>query len=240
MLYYPVFLTLHSRDILVVGGGRVAERKIKTLIRAGAKVTVIAPQATAAIRRWSASDSVRWEARPYESRDARSRVLIFSATDHPEVDARVASDARHRGIPVNCAGLPEQGTFLVPAQYSLGPVQIAVSTGGASPALARKLASELGASLGRDFGGREIGKLASLLGSLRPLVRKTVPRSRRASLWDDLTMDLVQRRRPQRAQNGALRLAMNRIEKEQSKAATASRAVLRHMKAKKARRISTR
>lgn len=238
MPYYPIFLNLDSRDILVVGGGRVAERKVRSLIRAGAKVTVIAPQATAAIRRWFASEVVRWEARPYESRDARRRVLIFSATDHPEVDARVASDARRRGIPVNCAGLPEQGSFLVPAQYSSGPVHIAISTGGASPALARKMVRELGASMGREFGW-----LAELFGSLRPLVLETVPRSRRARLWNDLTTELVQRRSRQRTQKGTLRLAIKRIEKDQSEAASAARASHRRAvspKAQKVRRISTR
>ena len=129
----------------------MAERKVKSLLQAGAQVTVVAPQATPALRALAAAGKISWRAQPYRASDMDQATLVFAATGLHEVERRVAADAARRGIPVNCAGWPELGSFLVPAQARRGELQIAISTGGSSPALARKLARQLQAHFGVGF-----------------------------------------------------------------------------------------
>ena len=182
--YYPIFLDLGSRKTLVVGAGRVAERKVKALLQAGARVTVVAPQASAALKKLAAMGKIRWQRRRYIAGDLKGAALAFSATDSAAIDQRAAANASRRGIPVNCAGSPESGSFLVPAQAVRGHLQIAVSTAGASLALASKLSREL-----KEWVGPEYAEWTRLLARLRPMILKSVPASERPRVFEHLASD---------------------------------------------------
>lgn len=133
--YYPVFLDLRERPVIVIGAGRVALRKTAALLEAGARVTVVAPS-------WDPrfeSLPVRLIRRRFRSSDLRGALLAFTATDDRRTNHRVAVEARRRGIPVNVADSPAECDFLVPARLRVGEVQVAISTGGRNPRLAAHL-----------------------------------------------------------------------------------------------------
>lgn len=130
---YPVNLDLVNVRCLVVGGGRVAARKITGLLDAGAHVTVVAPRIVDELRD---HDRVRWHEREYRRGEVASYRLAITATGIPEVDAQVARDARAAGVPVNAADDPANCTFTLPAIARHGDIQVTVSTNGRSPALA--------------------------------------------------------------------------------------------------------
>lgn len=135
---YPVNLDVSGRAVLVVGGGPVAARKAAGLLAAGAQVTVVAPQAVTGI----ADDTrIDWHARPYRSGDLDGRWLAVTAADDPEVNRAVAADGEQARVWVNSADDPANCSFTLPAVARSGDVQVAVSTGGRSPALAAWLRS---------------------------------------------------------------------------------------------------
>ncbi|MCC6366547.1 MAG: bifunctional precorrin-2 dehydrogenase/sirohydrochlorin ferrochelatase [Bryobacterales bacterium] len=140
MCYYPVFLDLRGREVLVVGAGKVALRKVKGLLEAGAKVTVVSPQ-------WEegfAGLDVTLRKRRFRASDVtESTALVFAATDERKVNHAVAQAAARRRIPANVADAPEECDFLVPARLRHGDVQIAISTGGRSPRVAKALREKL-------------------------------------------------------------------------------------------------
>ncbi len=133
---YPVNLLLADQPVLVVGGGPVAARKVEALLRAGARVTVVAPAAASAIAERS---DVTWLRRRYQPPEAGSYRLAVTATNDPSVNAQVARDCEAANVFVNSADDPANCTFTLPSVARRGHVQVAVSTGGQSPALARWL-----------------------------------------------------------------------------------------------------
>lgn len=141
---YPVVLDVSGVPVLVVGGGRVALRKIEGLLRAGAAVRVVAPEVIDPIRELP----IVIRARPYQASDLGDVRLVLTATDDPETNAEVAADAARHGIWVNSADDPEHCTFTLPAVSRDGTVTVAVSTGGSSPALASYLRDEIQRWLG--------------------------------------------------------------------------------------------
>jgi precorrin-2 dehydrogenase / sirohydrochlorin ferrochelatase len=160
--YYPVSLDVSGRSCLVVGGGSVATRKARGLVERGATVTVIAP--TVGPEMQSLSPSLRaLETRPYRSGDAVGFRLVITATGDHQVDAAVYADAEAAGVWVNSADDPGHSSFILPSVHRDGTVTIAVSTGGASPALAVWLRTRLA--------GEPVvagaGTLAALLGEAR-------------------------------------------------------------------------
>lgn len=171
---------------MVIGAGRVAERKVKTLLQAGARVTVVAPHASATLKKLAAAGKIRWQRRRYASGDLKGAALVFCATDSAAIERRVAADASRRGIPVNCAASPEFGSFLVPAQAVRGHLQIAVSTGGASPALARKISRELKERIGPEY-----AEWTRLLARLRPQIMESVPARERPRVFELLASDRI-------------------------------------------------
>jgi precorrin-2 dehydrogenase / sirohydrochlorin ferrochelatase len=134
---------------VVVGGGEVASRKASKLLQSGAKVVVIAPEATPEL---SASE-VELHRRPYRSGDLADAHLAFTATASREVNAAVAREAGERGVPVNVADRPSEGDFALPATLRRGRLQVAVSTGGASPTLATRIRGELEDAFGSEWAG---------------------------------------------------------------------------------------
>jgi len=141
---YPIFLNLKNRPCLVVGGGPVALRKARGLRRAGARVTVVAPTLVPGFRRLK---GVAVRRRPFQLADVGKNALVFAATDRPAVNRRVAALGRRRRVWVNVADASAPGDFHVPAVARRGAIALALSTGGASPALAKSLAKRLKGAL---------------------------------------------------------------------------------------------
>ena len=144
-MHYPLFLTLTDQPVIVIGGGVVAKRKIRNLLAAGARVTVISPHATRLPK------SVHWLRRRFRRGDLRGARLVVAATDDLRVNEQVCAEARRRKLLVNCVAPPSAGNFIVPAVARRGRLMIAVSTGGASPALAKRLRRDLERLLRKDY-----------------------------------------------------------------------------------------
>jgi siroheme synthase-like protein len=152
MKTYPLFALLEDRACLVVGGGAVGERKVQDLLRAGAKVTVVSRDLTPRLTELADAGRILFIQGDFDPRHLEGVTLVVGATDDQEVNRRVSLASQARGLFVNIVDEPELCTFIVPAQMRRGPLTIAVSTGGASPALARQLREELEERFGEDYG----------------------------------------------------------------------------------------
>ena len=150
MAYYPICLEMAGLRCLVVGGGPVAERKVAGLLAAGARVAVVSPSATERLRDWARAGRIGLTLREYAAPDLAGHSLVFAATDDGRINAEVARDARAAGVPINAADDPAHCDFILPAVLARGDLTVAVSTGGASPALARVVRDELDAFLDRE------------------------------------------------------------------------------------------
>ncbi len=141
--YYPVYLNLRGRLCVIVGGGTVAEGKIDRLLDSGAEIRVVSPDATPGIRQFAADGTVRWEQRKYEYGDLTGAFIAIAATNVREVNRRIFDEANERGVILNAVDDPPNCSFIAPSIVRRGPVTLAISTGGVSPALARKLREAL-------------------------------------------------------------------------------------------------
>ena len=189
--HYPAFLNLRDKLAVVVGGGEVAERKVDLLLSCGARVRVVSPRVTPGLSRFG--QSVEIVNRPYRAEDLEGALLVFAATDDPAANVAVAGEARERGALANVADAPDFCDFIVPSLVSRGDLQIAISTGGASPALAKRLRRELERAVGPEY-----EELAELLGSVRERVlREVMDPDRRRAIFDQLAggdlLDLLRR-----------------------------------------------
>jgi len=172
---FPVGLNVEGQPCLVVGGGRVAARKIAGLLACRAAVTVVAPEAHEAVRLLAAEGVIaavdgaplNLQIRPYERGEAARYRLVFTATGHPDVDAAVYEDAHRAGVWVNSADDAGHCTVLLPAVLRDGPVTVSVSTSGTSPALAVWLRDRLA-----DLLGGGLGELAQLMADARERVKE--------------------------------------------------------------------
>jgi precorrin-2 dehydrogenase/sirohydrochlorin ferrochelatase len=144
---YPAMLRIAGRRCVVIGGGRIATRKVAPLLEAGASVLLIAPNCGPQLEAVGKQGRVRWEPRAYRAGDLEGAALVFAATDSPAVNAAVAAEAKARDIPVNVADDPTASTFHVPAVVEREGLVLTVSTGGRSPAFARRLRLEIEALL---------------------------------------------------------------------------------------------
>jgi uroporphyrin-III C-methyltransferase/precorrin-2 dehydrogenase/sirohydrochlorin ferrochelatase len=152
MELFPLFLKLEGRPCLVVGAGRVAESKIESLVRSGAKVRVVAPEATEAVREAARSGALVWEQRAYQPGDLAGAFLVVAATSSPELHAEIFAQARRAGVLCNAVDEPDRCDFYCPAVVRRGPLQIAISTGGLFPALAQRLRQDLELQFGPEYG----------------------------------------------------------------------------------------
>lgn len=160
--YYVACLDLDGRDVLVVGGGRVAHEKVAGLLDCGARVTVVAPQVAGEL----AALDVTLVRRGYRSSDLEGRFLVVAATSTTSVNRRVFRDAEERALLCNVVDVPELCSFILPAVHREGPIAVAVSTGGASPALAQRLRDDMARLVGPEHAA-----LACSLRELRPWAR---------------------------------------------------------------------
>ncbi len=171
MKTYTICLTgLQQRRCVVVGGGNVAARKAAALQEAGAQVTLISPALGDDLQDAAAQEKIRWIARPYQDGDLEGAFLVIAATDDTEVNHAVYAEAEQRHILVNVVDDPEHSNFILPAQVRRGDLSITISTGGASPALARRLRERIES----DFGA-EYALLVQVLSELRPLLIQRFP-----------------------------------------------------------------
>ena len=166
LMYYPAFLDLRDRRCLVVGGGAVAERKVEALRDAGARVVVVSPTLTGALDALVAAGSIEHRARRFRRHDTRGCALVVAATGVRTVDDAVAAAARRVRALVNVVDRPAACDFILPSVLRRGDLQIAVSTGGTSPALAREIRRRLEAEIGDDY-----GELVASVGRARARLR---------------------------------------------------------------------
>ncbi|NVM22417.1 MAG: bifunctional precorrin-2 dehydrogenase/sirohydrochlorin ferrochelatase [Desulfobacterales bacterium] len=162
MRYYPVNLDVRNRHCLVVGGGGVAERKVKTLLECGAKVTVITLGATERLQAMASEGSIDLEFRGYKGADLNGKFLVIGATNDEQVNRRISRDAARRGILCNIADRPKACSFVLPAIVRQGDLLVAVSTSNKSPAVARRIRQ----GLEKEF-GPEYAVLLKLMGAIR-------------------------------------------------------------------------
>ncbi len=168
---YPINLVgLGQQRCVVVGGGQVALRKVEGLLAAGAQVVVVAPQLDARLRLLAEADGVAVRARAFEPGDLDGTFLVVAATDDPDVNRAVSAEALRRGLLVNVVDDSEASNFIVPAVVRRGELVIAVSTGGASPALARRVREALELQFGPEY-----VELVNLLAELRPAIMARFP-----------------------------------------------------------------
>lgn len=166
MGYYPIFVELSGKRCLVVGGGNVGLQKVGGLLAAGATLTLISPDLHSGLQKLHDEGRFRWLARDYAGGDVDGYDLVMVATDDGAINATVAAEARARKIWVNSADDVPNCDFILPSVVRKGQIVVCASTGGASPALARRLREELDAYLDDDFPA-----LANLLSEVRRELR---------------------------------------------------------------------
>jgi len=162
MRYYPVCLDIKDRNCLVVGGGQVGTRKVRTLIQCGARVTVVSPEVTAELKVLAQQGKIRIRLRDYQKADLDAAFLVIGATDDQEQNRRIHQDAEAAQRLCNIADQPELCNFVLPAVISQGDLMVAISTSGRSPAFAKYLRHRLQ----RQF-GPEYGQFLELMGAVR-------------------------------------------------------------------------
>lgn len=169
--FYIACLRLKGRSCLVVGGGEVGLDKTEGILACGGDAVLIAPEACAELEELAAEGSIEWHRREYEGpADLEGRFLAIAATDDSEVNIRVYEDAEDRAMLVNVADVPPLCNFILPAIVRSGPLAIAISTAGASPALAKRMKREIGELYGEDF-----ARLAVILNQVRGWAKGTLP-----------------------------------------------------------------
>lgn len=168
-MFYPIYLNLKGKRVVVIGGGKVAERKVASLLDTGARIAVISPELTPRVASLANAKIIELYRRSYMEGDCAGAALVLSATDDPTLSEAVFNEARAVGALVNTADEPAFCDFIMPAVVRRGDVSVAISTGGTSPALAARLRRKLSRIIGREY-----GPLADLLARVRPEIRNRV------------------------------------------------------------------
>lgn len=179
MSYFPLFMELKDRDCLVVGGGRVAWRKVKVLMDFGARVSVVAPEVIPEIGELG---PVQLLEREFLDDDVRGRILVVAATDDETLNQRISRLCQARSIPVNVVDQIQDCSFIFPAYVKRGEVVAAFSSGGQSPVMTQYLKAQI-----KPVMTEELGELAACLGSLRDVVHSSVQtETARKHLYEEL------------------------------------------------------
>ena len=162
MRYYPVYLDIKNRNCLVVGGGSVGTRKVKTLLDCGAVVTIVSPVVTAKLQELSSKDKITLEKRSFQTSDLKGKFLVIGATDNQELNQKIHTEAERLGMLCNIADRPEACNFILPSIVNRGDLVIAISTSGKSPAFAKKLRKDLEGEFGNEY-----AEFLKLMGAIR-------------------------------------------------------------------------
>ncbi|MDQ3934818.1 MAG: bifunctional precorrin-2 dehydrogenase/sirohydrochlorin ferrochelatase [Actinomycetota bacterium] len=168
--FYIACLRLTGRRCVVVGGGDVGLEKVEGLLACDGSVTLIAPEAVPELRALAEEGSIRWERREYETGDLEATFIAIAATDDTDVNIRVYEDAERRAMLVNVVDVPPLCNFILPAIVRTGPLAIAISTAGASPALAKRIKAEIAEQFGEPY-----AHLAEILNEARGWAKATLP-----------------------------------------------------------------
>ena len=177
--YLPISLALEGADCLVVGGGRVAARKARSLVACGAAVRVVSPEICPGLVEL---DGVEIIEEPFDAPHADGMTLVFAATDDPEVNRRVAAAARERGALVNVVDVPAECDFIVPSTLTRGDLTISVCSGGAAPALSRRIREGLEQQFPETY-----ADFVALLAEVRTDIKGRLPdMARRKALFERL------------------------------------------------------
>jgi precorrin-2 dehydrogenase/sirohydrochlorin ferrochelatase len=191
--YYPAFLDLRGKLAVVVGGGEVAERRVDLLLSCGAIVKLISPSLTPALTRLFETNAIQVECRAFRSGDCDGAFLVLACTDDPDVNAVVAEQGEKAQALVNVADNPAICDFIVPSIVARGDLLVAISTGGASPALAKRLRREI-----ERLAGPEYEELVSVLSDLRERVQAVIADPQRRQeiferFLDSNVLDLIRK-----------------------------------------------
>ena len=185
MSFYPICLDLEAKPCVVVGGGRVAERKVLGLLSCSAQVSVISPVLTEELQFQHAQGNIQWIDREYLQGDLAQAFLVIAATDDEETQKQVYEEAGANNLLLNVADVPKRCNFILPASAKQGDLTISVSTAGKSPALARKIRMEL-----EERYGPEYRVLVDILGAIRPQVLASgLPQIENEQLFKQLLHD---------------------------------------------------
>ena len=168
--FYIACLRLSGRRAVVVGGGDIGLEKVEGLLACDADVVLVAPDAHPALQELAAEGSIAWQRRPYVSEDLEGCLIAIAATDDTEVNIRVFDDAEKRAMLVNVVDVPPLCNFILPASVRNGPLAVAISTAGASPALAKRMKREIAEMFGEPY-----ATLAILLNDVRGWAKGTLP-----------------------------------------------------------------
>jgi precorrin-2 dehydrogenase/sirohydrochlorin ferrochelatase len=168
--FYIACLRLRGRRCVVIGGGEVGLEKVEGLLACDGDVTLIAPDAVPELRALAGDGSIRWEQRGYETGDLEATFIAIAATSDTDVNIRVYEDAERRAMLVNVVDVPPLCNFILPAIVRTGPLAIAISTAGASPALAKRIKAEIAEQYGEPY-----ARLAEILNEARGWAKATLP-----------------------------------------------------------------
>lgn len=208
-VYYPLFADLRGRRCVVIGGGLVAQRKVTTLLRFGARVTVISPSLTRRLAACAKRGTITRVARRFRPADLRGAWLVYAATDDHPTNEEVFRAASRQRIFTNVVDQPPLCSFIAPAIVKRGEIVIAISTGGGSPTLAKTLRRELERTIGCDYAA-----MLRLLQGLRGAAKRHLPgyRDRKQyfrRLIEGRVFRLVRQGQPQAARRAAIKLLRN-------------------------------
>ena len=168
MKYYPINLDITDKRCVVIGGGRVAERKVESLLKCGGHVTVISPDLTPQLKVLVSQKKIEHIYRDYQEGDLKGVFLVFSATDDPHVNTFVTREAQREGALINVVDTPKMCNFIVPSVMDRDDLVISISTNGKSPALAKRIREELETNYGEEY-----GVFLAILGAVREKLLKT-------------------------------------------------------------------
>ena len=168
--FYIACLKLEGRKCLVVGGGDIGLEKVEGLLACNGDVTLVAPTAIDELQRLAGEGSIRWEQREYEPADLEGTFMVIAATDDTDVNIGIYDDAEKRAMLVNVVDVPPLCNFILPAIIRTGPLAIAISTAGASPALAKRIRNQIAEEYGEPY-----ARLAIMLNEVRGWAKGTLP-----------------------------------------------------------------
>lgn len=177
MKFYTIELNIRNKKCVVVGGGKIAQRKATSLLECGGEVHVVSRELSEGLRILLKIGKIYFYEKEYESGDIKGAFLVVAATDCQETNKRIAQDARKLKILVNTADNIELCDYIVPAITRVGDLTISVSTAGKSPSLAKKIRSEI-----EKYYGREYGELLNILGNVRSKVMEEIADSQKRKL----------------------------------------------------------
>ena len=194
MRLFPLFLKLDGRECLIVGGGKISEGKIAGLLSTGAKVRLVSPDATPLIEKWHRSRRVQWVKRKYQKADLAGAYMVIAATSSKAVHRAIYRQAQRHGILCNIVDVPELCDFYYGSVVQRGELQIAISTAGASPSLAKRLRRKF-----EDEFGAEYADWMKVLAKERERIRHgNLPADEKMRLLEELASDTAFRRHGQK------------------------------------------